>query len=77
MNPILETIEQLRSAPPGHAFCVLGEDLTDMHKVPVPDYPHIMVWDGQLSNLVIMRLADGDDMYKVLERGTLYAHKEL
>lgn len=77
MTEIDETIERLRAAPPHHAFAVTSECLTrefggDIRKVPTPNYPHIMIWDSVTGNLLISRLADGDNWEKVLERGTLY-----
>ena len=74
MDEITETIERLRSAPPHHCFAITSEALDkqfggDIRKVPVPDYPHAMIWDARTNNLVISRLADGEDVWKLLERG--------
>ena len=79
VNQIENTMEKLREAEPGMAFAITSDQLAainyNIRAVTQPNFPVVIVWDAITSNLLVTRLAPGDNYMAVLERGTAHYAK--
>jgi hypothetical protein len=79
VNKIEDAMEKLGEAQPGMAFAITSDWLAainyNIRAVINPGFPVSINWDPITDNVLITKLAPGDNYMAVLERGTAHYAK--